>query len=152
MFNVPKLAVVDFGKLAQRGFGVHRIRQVQSYRHSRVYRLHLVDAVQIAFAYADGGGWNFGYAVDNVMVFEPLDWDVAVTKFELERYLDYSVEFLSLIGKISAVYSQRFPDATVVQSSIEIESLCSDIITNVQQKLLVLAIQQNSTKNLAESK
>lgn len=75
-----------------------------------------------------------------------------LTKFELERYLDYSVEFLSLIGKISAVYSQKFPDATVVQSSTEIESLCSDIISNVQQKLLVLAIQQNSIKSLSELK
>ena len=45
-----------------------------------------VSTVQIAFDYNDGNQWNYGFAVDDVSVFEPLDWDVAVSGFELERY------------------------------------------------------------------
>ena len=45
-----------------------------------------IAGVQIAFDYNDGGGWNYAFGVDNVSIFEPLAWDVAVSKFELERY------------------------------------------------------------------
>lgn len=45
-----------------------------------------VATVQIAFDYQDANQWNYGFAVDDVAIFEPLDWDVAVSDFELERY------------------------------------------------------------------
>lgn len=61
-----------------------------------------------------------------------------LTKFELQRYLDYSSEFLSLIAKVAAVYSQRLPDEVVVQTSNEIETLCSEINNKIWQKMLLL--------------
>ena len=42
--------------------------------------------VQVAFDYSDGGGWNYAFGIDDIVVFEPLEWDVSVSKFELERY------------------------------------------------------------------
>lgn len=60
------------------------------------------------------------------------------TRFELQRYLDYCAEFLSLIGKVAALYSQSLPDEVVVQSSGEIETLCSNMANKIWQKLIVL--------------
>ena len=36
--------------------------------------------IQIAFSYLDGGGWNYGYAVDDIEIFEPLAIDIGVTQ------------------------------------------------------------------------
>jgi len=65
-----------------------------------------------------------------------------LSEFELQRYLDYSSEFLSLVGKVAALYSQRLPDEIVVQSSSEIENLCSNINNKIWQKLMILSIEQ----------
>ncbi len=59
-------------------------------------------------------------------------------QFQLQRYLDYCSEFLSLIGKVAALYSQSLPDEVVVQSSSEIENLCSNISNKIWQKLIIL--------------
>ncbi len=60
------------------------------------------------------------------------------TPFELQRYLDYCAEFLSLIGKVAALYSQSLQDEVVIQSSSEIETLCSNMGNKIWQKLIVL--------------
>ena len=60
------------------------------------------------------------------------------TNFQLQRYLDYCAEFLSLIGKVAALYSQSLPDEVVIQSSSEIETLCSNMAGKIWQKLIVL--------------
>ena len=61
-----------------------------------------------------------------------------LSKFELQRYFDYCSEFLSLIGKVAAVYAQSLPDEVVVRSSSEIENLCSSITNKIWQKILIL--------------
>ncbi len=61
-----------------------------------------------------------------------------LSPFELQRYLDYCSEFFSLIGKVAALYSQSIPDEIVIQSSSEIESLCSNMSNKVWQKLSIL--------------
>lgn len=61
-----------------------------------------------------------------------------MTKYELQRYLDYSSEFLSLIGKVAALYSQSLPDIEVVQAASEVENLCASITNKVWQKLIIL--------------
>ncbi len=61
-----------------------------------------------------------------------------LTKFEMQRYLDYCSEFLSLIGKVAALYSQSLPDVEVVQASSEVENLCANITNKVWQKLVIL--------------
>lgn len=65
-----------------------------------------------------------------------------LSEFELQRYLDYSSEFLSLIGKVGALYSQSFPDEVVVQSASDIENLCSNINNKIWQKLMILSIEE----------
>jgi len=67
-----------------------------------------------------------------------------LSEFELQRYLDYSSEFLSLVGKVAALYSQRLPDEIVVQSSSEIENLCSNINNKIWQKLMILSIEETN--------
>lgn len=65
------------------------------------------------------------------------------TPFQLQRYLDYCGEFLSLIGKLAALYSQSLPDEVVIQSSSEIENLCSNMAGKIWQKLSILNEQED---------
>ncbi len=62
-----------------------------------------------------------------------------LNKYEMQRYLDYCDEFLSLIGKVAALYSQSIPDEVILQSANEIESLCSNMANKVWQKLNILS-------------
>ena len=64
------------------------------------------------------------------------------TPFQLQRYLDYCGEFLSLIGKVAALYSQSLPDEVVIHSSSEIENLCSNMGNKIWQKLSILDEQE----------
>lgn len=61
------------------------------------------------------------------------------SKFELQRYLDYCSEMLSLIGKVAALYSQNLPDDVIVSSVNDIESLTSGLSRKVWQKIIILA-------------
>lgn len=62
-----------------------------------------------------------------------------LSKFELQRYLDYCSEMLSLIGKVAALYSQSLPDDVIVGVVNEIESLTSGLSRKVWQKIMILA-------------
>ena len=62
----------------------------------------------------------------------------SLTKFELERYLDYSSELASLIAKVGALYSQSLPDEIVVRSVNEIETLCTGLSRKIWQKIMIL--------------
>lgn len=72
-----------------------------------------------------------------------------LSKFELQRYLDYCSEMLSLIGKVAALYSQSLPDDVIVGAVNEIESLTSGLSRKVWQKIIILAgIDDNPTPRL----
>lgn len=43
-------------------------------------------SVLIAFHYSDGGGWAYGWAIDNVSVYSPAKYDVAVTRLNVPRF------------------------------------------------------------------
>jgi hypothetical protein len=62
----------------------------------------------------------------------------SLSKFELQRYLDYCSEMLSLIGKVAALYSQSLPDDVIVTVVNEIESLTSGLSRKVWQKIIIL--------------
>ncbi len=64
-----------------------------------------------------------------------------LTKFEIQRYLDYSSEFLSLIGKVAALYSQNLPDEVVTQTSSDIQNLCSATSNKIWQKMIILSLE-----------
>ena len=57
---------------------------------------------------------------------------------ELGRYLDYCSELLSLIGKISALYSQSLDDPVVLNAVDDIEDLTTELSQKVWQKIAVL--------------
>lgn len=61
-----------------------------------------------------------------------------LTTAELGRYLDYCTEMLSLIGKIAALYAQRFDDSVVLGSVNEVEVLTASLSQKIWQKLTIL--------------
>lgn len=64
--------------------------------------------------------------------------DRKMTKFEIERYLNYCSEATSLLGKVAALYSENFPDEVVVNAVKDIESLSTGLCNKIWQKLVVL--------------
>ncbi len=57
---------------------------------------------------------------------------------ELSRYLDYCSEMLSLVGKLAALYLQRFDDSVVLTAVNEIEELTTGLSRKIWQKLMIL--------------
>lgn len=61
-----------------------------------------------------------------------------MTPFQLNRYLDYCSEMLSLIGKIAALYVQHFDDADAVAAVSEVEQLSTGMSRKIWQKIMIL--------------
>jgi len=61
-----------------------------------------------------------------------------MTAFELNRYLDYCSELLSLTGKVAAVYVQWFDDPVVSEAVAEIEDLTTGLCQKIWQKVNLL--------------
>jgi hypothetical protein len=62
----------------------------------------------------------------------------AMTPLQLSRYLDYCTEMLSLIGKIAALYVQRFDDSSAVAAVSEVEQLTTGLSRKIWQKIMLL--------------
>jgi len=69
-----------------------------------------------------------------------------MTRFGLQRYLDYCSEMFSLIGKIAALYSEKLPEPEIVSAANDIESLCTGLSRKVWQKMVFLDVVQNPKK------
>lgn len=61
-----------------------------------------------------------------------------LSAFELQRYLEYCSEMLSLIGKIAALYAQNLPDEVVIDAANDIEVLTTGLSQKIWQKLSIL--------------
>jgi hypothetical protein len=61
-----------------------------------------------------------------------------MTALELNRYLDYCSEMLSLTGKIAALYVQQFDDAHSVAAVSEVEQLSTGLSRKIWQKIMIL--------------
>ena len=61
-----------------------------------------------------------------------------LTPFQLNRYLDYCSEMLSLCAKIAALYAQNFADSVVLSAVGEVETLALGLSNNVWQKIAIL--------------
>ena len=57
---------------------------------------------------------------------------------DLERYLDYCSEMLSLIGKVAALYIQNFDDDVALAAVNEIESLTTGLSNKIWQKIDII--------------
>lgn len=63
---------------------------------------------------------------------------LSLNAYELARYLDYSSEMLSLIGKIAALYAENLRDKVVLSAVNEIENLTTGLTRKIWQKLIIL--------------
>lgn len=61
-----------------------------------------------------------------------------MSRFELNRYLDYCSEMLALTGKVAALYVQRFEDPQAVAAVNDIETLTSGLSRKIWQKIMML--------------
>ena len=61
-----------------------------------------------------------------------------LTAFQLARYLDYCSEMLSLLGKISVLYVQRFSDPVALSAVNEVENLTNALSRKIWQKLMII--------------
>lgn len=61
-----------------------------------------------------------------------------MTPYEMNRYLDYCSEMLSLCAKLAALYAQNFGDPVVLQAVGEVENLAIGMTGNVWQKITIL--------------
>lgn len=61
-----------------------------------------------------------------------------LTALELNRYLDYCTEMLSLVGKIAALYIQDFDDSQAAMAVSEVEELTTGLSRKVWQKIVML--------------
>lgn len=62
----------------------------------------------------------------------------AMTRFELNRYLDYCSEALALISKIAALYVQEFQDPVLLDAVDDVEDLAAGFSRKIWQKLTIL--------------
>jgi hypothetical protein len=60
-----------------------------------------------------------------------------MTRFELNRYLDFCSEMLSLVGKLAAVYVQHFDDSVVLEAATEVEELTTGLSQKIWQKIML---------------
>jgi hypothetical protein len=61
-----------------------------------------------------------------------------LTPAELLRYLDYCSEMLSLIGKLAALYVQKFDDPVALAAVNEVEELTTGLSRKIWQKIMIL--------------
>lgn len=61
-----------------------------------------------------------------------------LTQAELTRYLDYCSEMLSLIGKLAALYVQRFNDPVALAAVNDVEQLTNGLSRKIWQKITIL--------------
>ncbi len=71
---------------------------------------------------------------------------ISMTPFELNRYLDYCSEMLSLTGKIAAIYVRKFDDPVAVAAVSEVEQLTTGLSRKIWQKIMILRQYENAKK------
>lgn len=67
--------------------------------------------------------------------------------FDLNRYLSYCTELLSVLSKIAPLYVQDFPDAFTVSAVDQVESLCARLAQKIWQKLSIVERMLDEQKN-----
>jgi hypothetical protein len=74
-----------------------------------------------------------------------------MTRFELARYLDYCAEMLSLVGKVAALYIERFDDDVALAAVNEVESLTNGLSRKIWQKLMILYAKEPGSGELVRA-
>lgn len=71
----------------------------------------------------------------------------SMTPLELNRYLDYCTEMLSLVGKIAALYITKFDDPVAVAAASEVEALCTGLSRKIWQKITTVSSVSVRSRN-----
>ena len=61
-----------------------------------------------------------------------------LTPFQLTRYLDYCSELLSLVGKVSVLYVQKFDDPIALSAVNDVEDLTTGLSRKIWQKMMII--------------
>ncbi|MCA9579473.1 MAG: hypothetical protein KC668_28785 [Myxococcales bacterium] len=61
-----------------------------------------------------------------------------MSPFQLNRYLDYCTEMLSLVGKIAALYCEGFDDEEAVEAVTDLEQMTIGLQRKIWQKIAIL--------------
>ena len=70
-----------------------------------------------------------------------------LSAFELNRYLDYCSELLSILGKISALYAQSLKDPVVLDAVDAIEDLTTRLSQKIWQKITLVDTMQSAARS-----
>ncbi len=73
----------------------------------------------------------------------------AMTASQLERYLDYCTEMLSLVGKVAALYIQHFNDPGAVAAVNEVENLTTGLSRKIWQKITLIENHAQRLQSIA---
>ena len=72
-----------------------------------------------------------------------------LTRFQLERYLDYCSEMPSLASKVAFLYVQEFDDGECVRSVNDLENLTTGLARKIWQKIMLLAEERPNAQTPA---
>ena len=72
-----------------------------------------------------------------------------MSAMQLNRYLDYCTEMLSLVGKIAVLYVQHFDDAAAVAAVSEVEQLTTGLTRKIWQKIMILSETRDNKRSVA---
>jgi hypothetical protein len=61
-----------------------------------------------------------------------------LTASQIVRYLDYCSDMLSLIGKVAALYVQKFDDPVALAAVNEVEELSTGLSRKIWQKIIII--------------
>ncbi len=67
----------------------------------------------------------------------------SLAPYELNRYLDYCSEMLSLVGKVGFLYVQKFDDPVAVKSVNDLENLTTGLSRKAWQQIMILRSQNS---------
>ena len=61
-----------------------------------------------------------------------------LSSFEVDRYLDYCSEMVSLTSKVAVLFAQGFPDTVVTEVVSDIERVAAGLSQKIWQKIMIL--------------
>jgi len=96
--------------------GLHELRSI----------VHVIDMHQLAKDPSAAGGPRTTSSPDRSM-----------TPFELQRYLGYCSELLSLASKVAALYADKLRDPVIVEAVGDIERLTTELSQKIWQKIVL---------------
>ena len=89
--------------------------------------IHVIDMHQLTKDPSSGKGSRTRSSPDRNM-----------TAYELQRYLDYCSEMLSLSAKLATLYAQSSRDAMVISAVTELEQVSSNLSHKIWQKITLI--------------